>query len=101
MKISVVSEGTRDIGRNGEKGYRGTVCVLVERILNGPEGLLVYGEKLAVLHGRGGLKKKIQLSIIAAHMRGDDGVSVVVDNDGASPSTRSGALTRGSTAANV
>ncbi len=101
MKIKVYGEGTRDIGRDGKEGHRGAVCVLIERLLGEREWVEVHGLRLPTLHRRGGIALKVQLAIEAAHLRGDDGVAIVIDNDGAQPAERRGALQQGADLAEV
>ena len=92
MRIAVVSEGSSDVGMIGDAGHRGAVRVLVERRLGNPQGVEFTGRRLPVLHGRGGLKKKVKLGIQASHMRKEDGVVIVVDNDCRPPAERRKAL---------
>ncbi len=86
LTVAIVGEGSRDYGRGEEA--KGALMILVERILNHPPGVCFEGRPLPRLHGRGGLRKKARLAIVAACMRGDAGLAIVVDNDRQPPGRR-------------
>lgn len=109
MKMLLVSEGPRDIGRSrthdGDAASpAGALTVLVRRLLGEHFRREIHGweidcSELARVHehsgGVSGFARKVQLAVVVAAARGYSCAAVVVDRDGPANSGRIGELRKG------